>query len=257
MRRGQLLSELPSLRRYASFLTGSDDEGDALVTVMLQGVLSEDIELSTEVELRLALLRALHDVWNPERGASLQTTGVSRRTNADFRNVVSPTERAMLIMTRLEGFFVSEASYALRLDEADAARRLDQAERKLEHQIVRRILIVEDNLLLGMELEEIIASLGHDPIGPATTSVQAVDLAMRNKPHLILSDVQLGDGTSGIDAIDHIRHDIDVPVIYVTAFPNRLQDRRHERDSYVLPKPASGSLIKSFITNALLRQELY
>lgn len=253
MRTGQILSQLPSLRRYAGFLTGSDEKGDALVTATLEGILAGKIALCADAELRIALFRALHDVWEPPDEISVKSSSGVRHRGDRFEDIVSPIERAVLILTRLEGLFVSEAGYVLRMDVGIAQRRLDWAESKLEHLLDRRILIVEDNILLAMELEELIASLGHRPIGPATTRAEAVNLAMRKRPHLILSDIQLRDGTSGIDAVDRIRHDIDIPVIYLTAFPNQLGDRRHEPDSYVVPKPFSNSLIRSFITNALLR----
>jgi CheY-like chemotaxis protein len=262
MRTAQVLSQLSSLRHYAGLLTGSSEKGDALVTTTLQGIAAGDVALCGDLPLRVALFRSLHDTLHegsePEKGIPVspapKTTALDREREDTPGGAVSPVERSTLILTRLEGFFASEVAHILRMDVADVQRHLDDAERK--HPLERRILIIEDNALLAIELEELIESLGHRPIGPVATGAQAIDLAKREKPDLILSDVKLRDGTSGIDAVDHIRSDIDIPVIYVTAYMDRVNNRKSDPDIYVLPKPFSNNLIRSFITGALLQRDL-
>jgi len=252
MASGTISEQLSALRRYAGFLTGSDADGDTLVTAMLRRVLEGEVTLDAQAGLRIALFRALHDVWVP----SAATDEEGRRGHGTFPPRMSPLERAALSLVRLEGFFAREAAYVLRMDVGEVERRLDRAERKLENALPRRILIVEDDLVLGMNLQELVASLGHRPIGPIATGGEAVRIAMREKPALILSDIKLRDGISGIEAVREIRHAMDIPVIYVTGFPHRLHDRRLEPASYVVPKPYSDSLMKSFITSTLLRHGL-
>jgi CheY-like chemotaxis protein len=260
MRTAQVLSQLSSLRHYAGLLTGSSEKGDALVTTTLQGIAAGDVALCGDLPLRVALFRSLHDTLHeapePEKTVSPAptTAALDRQREGIRRGAVSPVERSTLILTRLEGFFASEVAHILRMDIADVQRHLDDAERK--HPLERRILIIEDNALLAIELEELIESLGHRPIGPVATGAQAIDLARREKPDLILSDVKLRDGTSGIDAVDHIRSDIDIPVIYVTAYMDRVNSRKSDPNIYVLPKPFSNNLIRSFITGALLQRDL-
>lgn len=253
---GKIVEQLSSLRRYAGLLTGSDEEGDALVTRTLECILLREVEPCLDSDIRLALFRALHEVWVPSDSGAAPDGEKSWENAKNFHRVVSPLERAAVILVHLEGFFVSEAAYVLRMEKADVQRRLDRAESKLRRSFARRILIVEDDLLLAMELEELVRSLGHRSIGPVATRGEAVRLAMQERPALILSDIQLSDGTSGIDAVSEIRHRMNVPVIYVTGFPHRLHDRQLEAASYVVPKPFSDSLMKSFIANALLRHGL-
>jgi CheY-like chemotaxis protein len=254
--KGQILAQIPSLRRYAGCLTGSDREGDALVATVLQRIVDRELALERVATSRIALFRALHRVWvpvdtPPSHGDDDAATG----RVASMLRMLPPLERATMILTRLEGFRLAEAGSVLRVPVATARRWLEDAERKLRYVLVRRIMIVEDDALTAMELEQLVTVLGHKPIGPAVTRKEAVDLALREEPDLILSDVCLDDGTSGVDAVREIRHTMHVPVIFLTAFPDHLADRRLIGDSYVIPKPFDDRLVTRFITNALLHRD--
>ena len=69
--------------------------------------------------------------------------------------------------------------------------------------IASDILIIEDEPLIALDIEDTITSLGHRSVGIAHTHKEAVRLAKEKHPQLVLSDIQLADGSSGMDTIDH------------------------------------------------------
>jgi CheY-like chemotaxis protein len=250
---GEITPQVPSLRRYADCLTGSAEAGDALVTSVLRGILSGELELPRIAGARLGLLRALHDVWRPgDAVPGPAAPGDADRPRAShLLQLLAPLARAVTILTRGEGLSLTEAGFVLRMAPAEVQLRLQAADRELARVMARRVLIVEDDALTAIDLEDLVTSLGHCAIGPAMTRIEAVSLAMQEEPDLILSDVQLDDRNAGIDAIREIRCRMNVPVIFVTAYPGHFADRAILDNSYVVHKPFSDGMISSLITNAL------
>jgi CheY-like chemotaxis protein len=244
------MDHVASLRRYAACLVGSNEDGDKLVADVLQRVLEGEMQLDQSAGMRLAMFRALHEIWIIEE-VSARATGRRRRHADMMLRLLSPIRRAVLILVRLEAFSEEEASFILGMDVRDIRCRLHEAEEELDRVIARRVLIVEDDLLNGLDLEDLVTSLGHSAIGPAVTPREAVDLAMQEQPDLILSDIRLGDHPSGIEAVQEIRHRLNVPVIFVTGYPKYLNDRAIIENSYVVAKPYSSRAMASCITTAL------
>lgn len=245
---GQITRRVPSLRRYAGCLTGSAARGDALVFSTLAAVLGGRVEFRLVAGPRLALLRALHEMWDPAedpRGCDLPGSAVR------LLQLLAPLARAAVMLTRLEGLTTVEAGFVLRIEAREVQYRLQQAERELAKVLARRVLIVEDDAFTALELEDLVTALGHSAIGPAMTRDEAVSLAMQEEPDLILSDVQLDERHAGISAMEEIRYRMNVPVIFVTAYPANFADRVILDNSYVVPKPFSDGAMMSAITHAL------
>lgn len=249
---GQIVAEIPALRRYAACLTGSIAAGDRLIGKALRAILAGQVHLVPLAGMRLALLRALHEAWEPAEEAGSVATPADDRPNAGrLIQLLPPLTRAAVILTRSEHLSAAEAAFVLRVEPAEIHYRLQAAEQEFERVMARRVLIVEDDVFTAIDLEDLVTSLGHRAIGPAMTRTQAVHLAMREEPDLILSDVRLDEQNAGIDAIREIRDRMNVPVIFLTAYPDCFADRAILDNSYVIPKPFSDSMVSSIITNAL------
>ncbi|MBU0724103.1 MAG: response regulator [Alphaproteobacteria bacterium] len=250
------MEQIPSLRRYAGSLTGSVTAGDALLTVMMEGVLSSRTALPDDVSLRVSLFRRLHEAWissgKPSAPGLKLVSDTENPTACYILQRLDAVARAALILGRLEGFSAADTAFILGMEEAGAANLISEAEINLAKLVASRVLIVEDDALTAMELERIVTRMGHSVIGTAITRDEAVALATAEQPDLILSDVELDDRSSGIDAVQRIRRLGHMPVIFVTAFPDRLRSTPKMRDSYVIPKPFSKGLMTNFIANALL-----
>jgi CheY-like chemotaxis protein len=102
-----------------------------------------------------------------------------------------------------------------------------------------------------MDLEGIVRDLGHDVTGIAVTRDEAVAEAKARAPGLVLADIQLADDSSGIDAVQDILSEIDVPVIFITAFPERLLTGERPEPAFLITKPFQHATVKTAIAQAL------
>mgnify|MGYP000411422531 CR=1 FL=1 len=84
--------------------------------------------------------------------------------------------------------------------------------------------------------------------GPET---QLVDAVARKAPGLVLADIQLADGSSGIDAVKDILGHYDIPVIFITAFPERLLTGERPEPTFLITKPFQPETVKAAIGQAL------
>ena len=111
--------------------------------------------------------------------------------------------------------------------------------------------MIEDDPLMAVDLERCVEDLGHRVINVARTAAQAVASAKASRPDLILSDVQLADGSSGIDAVNEICNEIDVPVIFVTSYPDRFLTGTRPEPTFLIPKPFHPETVKAIVAQAL------
>ena len=116
-----------------------------------------------------------------------------------------------------------------------------------------RILIVEDEMVVSMELYERLKALGYEPTGRAITGEQALAMAENNRPDLILMDIRLIGEMDGIDTAIETRRRFQIPVIFITAYS---EDETLERAKLAEPygyilKPFEDRDLKSSIELAL------
>lgn len=242
---------LPFLRRYARALTGSQESGDAYIRACLEA-LSEDPDLLVEASSpRVTLYRFFHAIWSTT-GAKLETAGKPGSSSPEARlRKLAPIQRQAFLLTTLEGFSRTEACEILGKSAAELERLIDAAHREIEQQLSTSVLIIEDEPIIAADLANLVEDLGHSFAGNAATRKQAVDLARRVKPGLILCDVQLADNSSGIDAVQDILADFDLPVIFITAFPERLLTGERPEPTYLITKPFQDDTVKAAISQAL------
>jgi len=82
----------------------------------------------------------------------------------------------------------------------------------------RKVLVVEDEAVVARDIQTTIARSGYDPVGWATTAAEALALAEKTSPELVLMDISLQGKGDGISAAAEIRQRFDIPVVFVTAF---------------------------------------
>jgi CheY-like chemotaxis protein len=113
------------------------------------------------------------------------------------------------------------------------------------------VLVIEDEPLIAMDLENLVTGLGHRVVGIARTRSQAVELARQQEPGLVLADIQLADESSGIDAVNDILRSVAVPVIFITAYPERLLTGERPEPAFLITKPFIPEMVKAVIGQAL------
>lgn len=242
---------LPFLRRYARALTGSQQSGDAYIRACLEA-LSQDPDLLVEgSSARVTLYRFFHAIWSTT-GARLDAGGKVSSSSPEARlHKLAPIQRQAFLLTTLEGFTRGEACEILDRSIGELEQLLDAADREIEQQLSTSVMIIEDEPIIAADLANLVEDLGHSFAGNATTRKQAVELARKVRPGLILCDVQLADNSSGIDAVQDILADFDLPVIFITAFPERLLTGERPEPTYLITKPFQDDTVKAAISQAL------
>ncbi len=243
---------LPYLRRYARSLTGSQAAGDAYVRALLEAMLEGNIALQDDLPPRIALYRLFHQFWSASSPTHLDSeignglSAVEQRLQA-----LQPNNREALLLTAVEGFFVHEAAVILDLpaDEVEAA--IASTLQAIDRDLTSRILIIEDEMIIALDLENLVTELGHNVVGIATTREEAVRLARETEPDLVLADIQLADGSSGVDAASDILGTMSIPVIFITAFPECLLTGERLEPTYLIAKPFLRDTVKATIGQAL------
>ena len=243
----QIGRHAPYLRRYARALTGSQAKGDSLVQAAMEGLLSGDIQLQGQLPVRSALYAALHDAWR--RSGDTGAIGV---TGADQHlQTLTLEERSALLLTTMEGFSPAEAADILDCPTLRLEHLLVSAKAGLRQQLASRVLIIEDEPIIGLDLTRLARELGHTVVGVAATRGEAVTLAEQTQPELVLADVRLADGSSGLDAAADILRSFDIPVIFITAFPEHLLTGDRAEPAFLITKPFREDAVQALIGHAL------
>jgi CheY-like chemotaxis protein len=139
----------------------------------------------------------------------------------------------------------------LQLSLEAAQERFEQAERAIDAQLVTDVLIVEDEPIVALDLDRLVRSLGHRVAGVASTRTEARQLSEGRPLGLVLADVRLADGSSGLDVATDILTDFDIPVIFITAFPERLLTGEGQEPAFLVAKPFQDATVKAVIGQAL------
>lgn len=248
-----LAPHLPYLRRYARALTGSQNSGDAYVRAALTALLAGEHVLDTNLSPRVALYRLFHQIWaSPASHYDIGVTPVEDNTNPESRLLaLSASRRAALLLTAVKSFNLDEAAAILGETPDDVENAIVEAQRAIETELVSRVLIIEDEPVIALDLENLVAELGHEVVGTAATRDAAVKLALSARPGLILADINLGEGGSGIDAVSEILDSFDIPVIFVTAYPEKLLTGERPEPTYLIAKPFLPETVQATVGQAL------
>ncbi len=251
----QLAPHLPFLRRYARALTGSQTHGDNFVRATLEAVVAAPDEFPRDVEPRLGLYRTFQAIWQSagegDSDRDDSSEGSDEAIARDRMATLTPVSRQALLLTAMEGFSNEDTAYLIDEDVDDVEALIEQALTEIERQTRSNVLIIEDEPMIAMDIETIVRDLGHDVTGIAVTRDEAVAQAKENPPGLVLADIQLADDSSGIDAVSDILGDIDVPVIFITAFPERLLTGERPEPTFLITKPFQRATVKAAISQAL------
>lgn len=244
---------LPYLRRFARAVSGSQQSGDALVAAMLEAIIADVqimpsgstdrialyklfVKLFTSVSIRIPDDRA-QSAWEQRAAANL--------------GALSPRPRQAFLLVAVEDFSDEEAAEVLDVSLQDFTALLSQASSEISRQVATDIMIIEDEPLIAMDIEQLVESLGHRVVGTARTHSEATALFNKTQPKMVLADIQLADGTSGIDAVNDILKLSSVPVIFITAFPERLLTGERPEPAFLVTKPFNPDMVKALISQAL------
>ncbi|RJF88553.1 response regulator [Oleomonas cavernae] len=246
----EIARHLPFLRRYARALTGSQAAGDGVIRAGLQALASGGARLDTGKNLKIQLYALVHAAADAVPASAGAAADAEAKLQARLGRLPSAARRALLLSS-LEGLTYAEIAGVLAIDDGAVDGLITQARDELRRQGAARVLVIEDEPVIALHIAEIVREAGHEVVGIATRKSEAVELAALHRPGLVLADIQLDDGSTGIEAAQEILKSLDVPVIFVTAFPERLLTGERMEPTYLISKPFEPETLVVTMAQAL------
>jgi CheY-like chemotaxis protein len=241
---------LPVVRRYARALTGSQASGDSYVTAALEALTADPGLIGDQASVRVGMFRVFSKIWN-----SVPVNAGREPVNpnpADRRlSQIGAMPRQAFLLVSLEGFSEEDAARILDVSVTELRALIDECGKEIASQIATNILIIEDEALIAMDLQSLVENLGHEVQGIASTRAEAVALAKNKNIGLILADIQLADGSSGVDAVNDLLATFEVPVIFITAYPERFLTGLRPEPAFLITKPYQPAMVSAVISQAL------
>ncbi|MGE3716831.1 MAG: response regulator [Bauldia sp.] len=248
----QAFSDIPRLRRFARALTGSQAAGDASIALFLEAILKDPHSLPPKARPELSAYALFCAVWRQAEPDWRGPGWRSLRRGADARlAALVPDRRIAFLLHQLEGFSIDETAAILETTPDGVEDLLDAADADIARQIATRVLIIEDEPLIALDLERLMASLGHRVVSVARTRAETAAAIRIEQPGLVLADIQLADGSSGASAVEDILEHASPAVIFITAFPERLLTGARLEPTYLLTKPYDPEAVKAMTSQAL------
>lgn len=242
---------LPSLRRYARALTGNQVLGDSYAIATLEEIVKDPTLFETKSP-KISLFRQFHSIW-VQSGAPVsdQEHGALKAAQERMKDLTVNSREALLLHS-IEEFSTRDIASIMGITVQDADHLVATAHAEMEHAVRGRVMIIEDEAIIAMDIAALVGESGHTVVGIARTRDEARVLAHKEQPDLILSDIQLADNSSGIDAVkDILIEQADCPVIFITAFPERLLTGDKPEPAFLIPKPYSEDHVRSAISQAM------
>ena len=245
--------ELPYLRRYARALTGSQRAGDNYAAATLEAILSDRSVLEAEDDTRISLFRTFHAIWQSSGQPVEEGERTARESRAQdhLRNLTANSREALLLRT-IEELRYDQIARVMQIDQAEAEELVQIALNEMSVTLRGKVMVIEDEMIIAMDLKGIVQAMGHEVTGVARTHTAAIELAGQGRPDLILADIQLADGSSGIEAVNELLRDMgDIPVIFITAFPERLLTGERPEPAFLISKPYTEEQVRSAVSQAM------
>jgi DNA-directed RNA polymerase specialized sigma24 family protein len=242
---------VPYLRRYARVLTGTQTPGDSYVAATLEALVKDPNLLKLSENPRTALYQVFSRIWNSVQVNVGTDIAVNLGPAERHLGQITAMPRQAFLLLSVEGFSEEDAATILDIDLQTLQDLVDQSGRELAAQIATDVLIIEDEMLIALDLEYLVESLGHRTIGIARTRSEAIALAKERRPGLILADIQLADGSSGLEAVNDLLNSFEVPVVFITAHPERFLTGERPEPAFLIAKPYQQSTASALISQAL------
>ncbi len=248
----EIAPHLPYLRRFARALSGAQSLGDAYVMQTLEALIADPSVFPRSMPAQHALYQVFLKLWSTSAGSQKARAQLPAQTAVE-RNIemLTPRARQAFILKTVEGFPTETVAAILGITGKECSSLIDQAAREIAEQVATNVLIIEDEPIIALDIEAMVQELGHEVTGIARTHKEALALIKQERPGLILADIQLADGSSGLDAVNEILHSVNVPVIFITAYPERLLTGEKPEPAFLITKPFQPDAVKAAISQAL------
>lgn len=247
----EIAPHLPYLRRLARALCGSQQSGDAYVVATLETLVVDPGAFPEGLSPKVGLYHLFMKSWS-SIPLNIDETPTEEVSPAQKNvSLLTPRSRQAFLLRSVEGFSPQDVAAILDVSVADVEALIAEAGREIAARVATDVLIIEDEALIAQDIEFIARDLGHRIIGIARTHSEAIELAKKQQPGLILADIQLADGSSGLNAVNEMLESFEAPVIFITAFPERLLTGERPEPTFLIGKPYKIDTVKATISQAL------
>lgn len=249
---------IPYLRRFARSLTGSQSSGDAYVSATLEALVADRSIFPTDVDPKVALYKVFSRLWRSVDVNIADLPPPTDQWEAQARgslSAITPLPRQAFLLLAVERFSHADGAEILGVSEAEFVALIDEAAVEMARQVATNVMIIEDEPLIAMDIEQMVEALGHSVTGIARTHAEAIELFDARRPGLVLADIQLADGSSGIDAVNDMLRTASVPVIFITVFPERLLIGERPEPAFLVTKPFQPEMVKALVSQVLFFSE--
>lgn len=247
----ELGANIPFLRRFSRAMTGSQESGDRFAAAALEAILADRSVLDGS-SVKVGLFKVLYGIW-ASAGAPVDEGEHGARAKAQRRLAsLTNNSREALLLHTIEGFSFSDIAEIIGVSQSEAEQLVSVARQEMADSAAGSVMIIEDEAIIAMDIETIVAEMGHRVTGIARTRDEAVALGKKDVPDLILADIQLADNSSGIDAVNDLLAELGIrPVIFITAFPERLLTGDKPEPAFLISKPYSVDQVVSAVSQAM------
>lgn len=254
----ELAPHIPYLRRFARALVGSQAAGDNYVAAVLETIVTDRSVFPTDMPAKIGLYRTFVALWqsfdiNLDGQEALTAWEARARGNL---TAITPRARQAFLLTAVEGFTRQETADILGVGIGECGELIQKAHEDIAAQVATDIMIIEDEPLIAMDIETMVEELGHRVTGIARTHKEAIELFQNKTPSIVLADIQLADGSSGLEAVNEILSEKVVPVIFITAFPERLLTGERPEPAFLVTKPFQPDMVSALISQILFFDEM-
>ena len=221
----------------------------------LEALIQDPKVLDSTASTRIALYQLFTKIWNSVALNAKSIIGAESEQPVEKHLAqIAPMPRQAFLLVALEGLSEDDAAKVLDIDVPKLRELVEDSGRELAAEIATDVLIIEDETFIAMDLESLVKNLGHRVIGVARTHTDAVALAKNKKPGLILADIQLADGSSGLDAVNELLRTFEVPVVFITAYPERFLTGERPEPAFLISKPFQLAMVSAVASQALFFQ---
>jgi CheY-like chemotaxis protein len=248
----EISKALPYLRRYARALTGAQASGDNYAAATLEAILADRSMVDGAGDVKTALFRTFHGIWMSTGAPVVAEDDPLRASAQKHLAKLTPNTREALLLHTVEEFPIDRVATIMHIEPPEAEELVSIARREMADSVSGKVMIIEDETIIAMDLESLVAEMGHRVTGVARTHDEAVGLARSEMPDLILADIQLADNSSGIEAVNEVMSDMGkCPVIFITAFPERLLSGERKEPAFLIAKPYTQEQVRSAVSQAM------
>lgn len=243
---------LPYLRRYARALTGNQTSGDQYAVAVLETIVADPGMLLAQADPKVSLFAVFHSIWATSGAPVVEADDLISGAAQAHLAGLTPNSREALLLNTVEGFEHSEVAAIMGVDVPEAQHLIDIAIEEMERSVRGSVLVIEDEAIIAMDIVAIVEGMGHRVTANARTHAEAVEMAAAERPDLILADIQLADNSSGIEAVNDILAQFgNIPVIFITAFPERLLTGERPEPAFMINKPYTEEQVRSAVSQAM------